>query len=73
MIKEFNVVSYEADYAGFMIGKSISKKEREEWEEEESYNEDACVYLADKIKELNPSKYMLKKYAELEDILEYSI
>lgn len=58
-----------AEYASFMVGKSKGKK-KAEFEEEESYEEMICHDIANKISELNPSKYMLNKHPELQDILE---
>jgi hypothetical protein len=58
-----------AEYASFMNRRSKGKK-KEEFEEEEDYEERICHDIAIKIAKLNPSKYMLNKHPELQDILE---
>ena len=58
-----------AEYAGYMAGKSKGKK-RNEFEDEENHYLEICDDIAGKILKLKPSKYMLNKYPELQDILE---
>ena len=67
--KEYFVHYENAEYASFMVGKSKGKK-KSEFEEEEDYEEMICHDIANKIAKLNPSKYMLNKHPELQDILE---
>ena len=73
LIRKFNDVHHENDYAGFMVtNKDLPKKEQEEWEMEEDHTELELYYIAGEIKKLNPSKYMMEKYSELEYILEFA-
>ncbi len=71
LIIDFNFSYNEAEYAAFMAGKAKTKKEREMWEEEESNEDDNCFFIAEEIKKLKPSKYMINKHVDLQDILEY--
>lgn len=71
MITDFNYAYNESEYAEFMMGKATTKRERDMWEEERENEEDNCLFLANEIKKLKPSKYMIKKHVDLQDILEY--
>jgi hypothetical protein len=70
LIDEYNEAYGEQAYAESMLGKKISRKEKEMYQEEYDNSSDLCYYLANEIKTLNPSKYMISKYQELLDILE---
>ena len=67
--KEYFTHYENAEYANFMIGKSKGKK-KIEFEEEEDYELNICHDIANKIANHNPSKFMLNKHPELQDILE---
>ena len=69
LIKDYFVHYENAEYACFMSSKSKGKKKLE-YEQEESREEYICDDIANKILKLNPSKYMLNKHIELQDILE---
>jgi len=73
LIGKFNDAHENSDYAEFMSRKEcLSKQEREEWEEDADMSENELYYLAEKIKELKPSKYMMEKYSELDYILTFA-
>ena len=72
-IKEL-IINYESayndyGYAGYMIDK-VNGKKKQQYEEDMDFAEGVMDDIAEQIKELNPSKYMLNKYPEIQDILE---
>ena len=72
LIGKFNDAHHESDYADFMItNKDLPKKEQEEWEIEADLAEQELYHIANQINELNPSKYMMEKYSELDYILSF--
>jgi hypothetical protein len=70
LIDDYNDAYDEQSYAEYMLGKKLTRKEKEMYQEEYDNSSDLCYYLANEIKTLNPSKYMINKYQELHDILE---
>lgn len=70
LIEKFSEVHDAADYAEFMYIASEGK-EKEEWgiENDIALNEIYDIY--NQIKSLSPSKYMINKYPEIEDILSF--
>lgn len=68
LIKKYFYHYEEADYAHYMIRKTKGLK-KTEYEEEYEYHSYVCDDIANQIMLSQPSKYMLKKYPEIEDIL----
>ena len=69
LIREYFDAYQNANYALHMFYKTKGKKKKEEFEEEADYYEQQYISIAKDIKAENPSKYMLNKYPEIEDIL----
>jgi len=69
LIKEFNNIDNEAGYAEMMFYKTKDKEEKEEYSFEIDYCESRQFDIGTEIKKLEPSKYMLDKYDELEHII----
>lgn len=69
LISKYNTHFENAEYAAYMAWKSKGKK-KEEFHEEEDYEEEICYGIANQISKLNPSKYMIAKYPIIQDILE---
>ncbi len=73
LIGKFNDALINSDHAEYMsMREDLSKEEKEEWEEEASYAESELWTIAEKIKALNPSRYMMEKYTELDYILTFA-
>lgn len=72
LIGKFNDAVHNMEHAFHMSQKKgLTKEEKEEWEVDADFSEMELHYLANEIQKLNPSKYMMKKHIELEDILSY--
>lgn len=69
MMKQYEKANEDYQYACYMKSKSKGKLKKE-FEADEDYAEYVMDSLAVKIKKLNPSKYILNKYPELQDIIE---
>ena len=71
LINEYNDTCANIEKAEIGIENARTKKTREGWERE-AYSLQIREYdIAIEIKNLNPSKYMIKKYEDLRGILEY--
>jgi aspartyl/asparaginyl beta-hydroxylase (cupin superfamily) len=73
LMGKFNDAHINSDHAEYMsMRKDLSKEEKEEWEDEAHYAESELHTIAEKIKALNPSQYMMEKYTELDYILTFA-
>lgn len=72
LISEFNYEHDENSYAEIrMFEKGISEEDKQEWEHLADLSEYRMFDIAEKIKKLKPSKYMMEKYSELDYILSF--
>lgn len=69
LVKEYYKYYEDEQYASFMISKSKGKK-KNDFQQDADFAESLCTDVANQIMKLSPSKYMLNKYPELQDILE---
>lgn len=70
LVEEFNDTYRKMDCCDEDVhNKNLSNEEREEAEMDYYIEEGHCYEIAEKIKALNPSKYMMDKYSDLEFIL----
>ena len=70
ILKECVVVLDEIEAA--LLNKSLSDTDRDDLEEEFEFWDKQLYEIADAIKHLNPSKYMMNKYLEIEHILTFT-
>lgn len=63
LVNQFNNVHETSDYAEYMMyNEKLSEHERHEYELEADMSMYELYDIAEKIKKLNPSKYMIEKY-----------
>lgn len=68
LIEEFKDEYHNSEYLMYMAH-HCEEEETEEYEYDLDRSEDMLSQIAHKISNLNPSKYMMEKYPELDDIL----
>ena len=73
LIEEFQRASDNCDtIEAALLNKSLSDTDRDDLEEEFEFWDKQLYEIADAIKHLNPSKYMMNKYLEIEHILTFT-
>jgi hypothetical protein len=70
LIKEFEMLYEEAEYALHMAHTSKDEEEKDEWENESEWIEYRLIEISDKVKNAEISRYCKKKYElEIQDII----